>query len=52
MCNLYGQPRPVIISESGRSITAHHAVLITNVIGTEAYSPEEILAPVRMRQCY
>lgn len=45
VCNLYGQPRPVIISESGRSITAHHAVLITNVIGTEAYSPEEIPAP-------
>ncbi len=42
VCQLYSQPRPVIISESGRSITAHHAVLITNVIGTEAYYPEEI----------
>jgi arginine decarboxylase len=35
----------VIISESGRSLTAHHAVLITNVIGTEAYHPEEVSAP-------
>ncbi|WP_172566453.1 arginine decarboxylase [Vibrio fluvialis] len=45
MCNLYSQPMPTIISESGRSLTAHHAVLITNVIGAEAYSPEAIEAP-------
>ncbi|PXA73037.1 arginine decarboxylase [Vibrio sp. 11986-1-5] len=45
MCNLYEQPKPIIISESGRSITAHHAVLITNVIGTEAYMPEQISEP-------
>jgi arginine decarboxylase len=46
VCKLYEQPVPVIISESGRSITAHHAVLITNVIGSEAYQPEEVVAPV------
>jgi len=45
VCKQYEQPMPVIISESGRSITAHHAVLITNVIGTEAYYPEEIEQP-------
>ncbi|NNN45005.1 arginine decarboxylase [Vibrio sp. 1-1(7)] len=45
MCTLYQQPKPIIISESGRSITAHHAVLITNVIGTEIYSPETISEP-------
>lgn len=44
VCEHYGQPMPVIISESGRSTTAHHAVLITNVIGTETYLPEEIKA--------
>ncbi|RJG47719.1 arginine decarboxylase [Motilimonas pumila] len=44
VCEHYGQPMPVIISESGRSTTAHHAVLITNVIGTETYLPEEISA--------
>lgn len=26
----------------GRSLTAHHAVLISNVIGTESYLPEEV----------
>ncbi|WP_373943051.1 arginine decarboxylase [Vibrio chagasii] len=45
ICKVYNQPQPVIISESGRSLTAHHAVLITNVIGTESYSPEDMLAP-------
>ncbi|NVN83014.1 MULTISPECIES: arginine decarboxylase [unclassified Vibrio] len=45
ICKLYNQPQPVIISESGRSLTAHHAVLITNVIGTESYSPEDMAAP-------
>ncbi|MDD1830044.1 arginine decarboxylase [Photobacterium sp. ZSDE20] len=45
ICKLYNQPQPVIISESGRSLTAHHAVLITNVIGTESYSPEDMIAP-------
>ena len=45
VCQLYSQPMPVIISESGRSLTAHHAVLITNVIGTESYTPETIEAP-------
>lgn len=44
VCVEYGQPMPVIISESGRSLTAHHAVLISNVIGTESYQPETIEA--------
>ncbi len=42
VCQQYEQPMPVIISESGRSLTAHHAVLISNVIGTETYQPEEV----------
>ncbi|HHF3273969.1 TPA: arginine decarboxylase [Vibrio alginolyticus] len=42
VCLQYEQPMPVIISESGRSLTAHHAVLISNVIGTESYLPEEV----------
>ncbi|MBT1445611.1 biosynthetic arginine decarboxylase [Shewanella sp. JM162201] len=45
VCNQNEQPMPRIISESGRYLTAHHAVLITDVIGTEAYSPEDIPAP-------
>jgi arginine decarboxylase len=45
VCQEYEQPVPQIISESGRYLTAHHAVLIADVIGTEAYSPEVITAP-------
>ena len=28
-------PQPQLISESGRAVTAHHAVLVTNIIGIE-----------------
>ncbi len=34
-CTAEGLPHPHLISESGRALTAHHAVLITNVIGEE-----------------
>ncbi|WP_440053095.1 biosynthetic arginine decarboxylase [Pseudoalteromonas sp. T1lg65] len=44
-CKAYQQPMPKIISESGRALTAHHAVLITDVIGTESYQVEELVAP-------
>ncbi len=32
VCETEALPHPMIISESGRALTAHHAVLITNVI--------------------
>ncbi|MDR5868303.1 biosynthetic arginine decarboxylase [Halomonas koreensis] len=35
VCEAEGLPRPHLISESGRALTAHHAVLVTNVIGEE-----------------
>ncbi len=39
-------PHPVIVSESGRAITAHHAVLVFNVLGSTSYGevsvPESI----------
>lgn len=42
----HGLPQPNIITESGRAITAHHAVLITNVTEVEslqgASSPESV----------
>jgi len=44
-CQNYQQPMPMIISESGRALTAHHAVLISNVIGAESYKPEQQTAP-------
>ncbi|MFO1376632.1 MAG: biosynthetic arginine decarboxylase [Steroidobacteraceae bacterium] len=33
VCNAYGIPHPTIVSESGRAIAAHHAVLVFNVLG-------------------
>ncbi len=35
LCRDRGLPMPQLISESGRALTAHHAVLITNVTATE-----------------
>ena len=36
VCAQTGQPEPDVISESGRALTAHHAVLITDVVDVEA----------------
>ncbi len=36
ICQKHQLPHPNIITESGRSITAHHAMLMTNVISTES----------------
>jgi arginine decarboxylase len=33
VCNARGLPHPVIISESGRAIAAHHSILVFNVLG-------------------
>jgi arginine decarboxylase len=35
LCDEAGMPVPNIISESGRAITAHHAVLVTNITDVE-----------------
>ncbi|MCV6637886.1 biosynthetic arginine decarboxylase [Candidatus Albibeggiatoa sp. nov. NOAA] len=35
VCRAYDLPQPDIISESGRAMTAHHAVLLTNVTDVE-----------------
>lgn len=34
-----GAPAPELITESGRALTAHHAVLITDVVGVERSEP-------------
>jgi arginine decarboxylase len=36
LCKEAEMPEPNIISESGRSLTAHHAVLVTNITGAES----------------
>ncbi len=35
-CRDAGQPEPNIVSESGRALTAHHAVLVTSVVDHES----------------
>lgn len=52
ICESHQLPHPHLISESGRALTAHHAVLITNIIDLEQpdltppEAPEEQAAPV------
>lgn len=45
LCDRSGQPHPAIISESGRALTAHHAVLLANVIDRETLALSDIAAP-------
>ena len=44
-CDRVGVPHPNIITESGRAMTAHHAVLITNIIDQERAIPSENTSP-------
>ncbi|MFZ4703875.1 MAG: biosynthetic arginine decarboxylase, partial [Candidatus Methylumidiphilus sp.] len=37
-CSEYDMPHPHLITESGRAMSAHHAVLITNIINVESVS--------------
>lgn len=48
ICQEHKLPHPNIITESGRAMTAHHAVLITNVIAVEhaAANIEDMHAPI------
>ncbi len=39
-CNEFRLPHPDIVTESGRAITAHHALLVTNVIDIETVNGE------------
>lgn len=41
-CRENNIPEPVIITESGRAITAYHTVLVTNVIGQERCTFQDI----------
>ena len=44
-CQQQHIPHPDIFTESGRAMTAHHAVLITNVIDTETQNIEAVASP-------
>jgi arginine decarboxylase len=47
ICKESGLPCPHIITESGRAMTAHHAMLITNIIDVERAPGEQAVAPAR-----
>ncbi len=47
ICNRNLLPCPEIITESGRAMTAHHAMLIVNVIDVEKAQFEQDLKPVQ-----
>lgn len=46
ICAQEGLPHPDIISESGRAMTAHHAMLITNIIDIERAPGDLQVSPV------
>ncbi|UMX89292.1 hypothetical protein MJ579_24085 [Klebsiella pneumoniae] len=45
-CEENGLPHPTVITESGRVVTAHHTVLVSNIIGVERneYTEATLLA--------
>jgi len=45
VCAETGEPEPQLISESGRALTAHHAVLITSVVDEELAPQGTLDAP-------
>lgn len=45
VCIECGEVEPNLISESGRALTAHHAVLIANVVDSEVIGTPHIAAP-------
>lgn len=51
-CDAAQVPHPVVVSESGRAVVAHHAVLITEVLGNSDFEagpvPESLPADVPM----
>ena len=46
ICAEYALPHPQLITESGRAMSAHHAVLITNIINVESVA-EDIPIPTQ-----
>jgi len=50
MCNEHELPHPQIVTESGRAITAHHAMMITNIIASEPACEASDLTPPEEEQ--
>jgi len=41
-CDTAGVPHPILVSESGRAVVAHHAMLITEVLGVSELSASQL----------
>ena len=41
-CDRAGVPHPTLVSESGRAVVAHHAVLVVDVLGTSEFDPAQV----------
>jgi len=41
-CDLSSVPHPILVSESGRAIVAHHAVLVTEVLGVSEFDGSSV----------
>lgn len=41
-CDRAGVPHPTLVSESGRAVVAHHAVLVVDVLGTSEFGPAPV----------
>jgi arginine decarboxylase len=39
-CELGGVPHPILLSESGRAVVAHHAVLVVDVLGVSEFDEQ------------
>ncbi|HJZ87299.1 MAG TPA: biosynthetic arginine decarboxylase [Polyangia bacterium] len=59
LCDEAEVPHPTIVSESGRAVVAHHAVLIVNMLGASEFSfarlpeePPDEDAPAPLRNLY
>src|SRR5207302_256507 len=42
LCDAEEVPHPVIVSESGRAVVAHHAVLVLNILGASEFRVGEL----------
>ena len=41
-CDRAGVPHPTLVSESGRAVVAHHAVLVIDVLGTSEFDAASV----------
>lgn len=52
LCEEANMPEPNIISESGRALTAHHAVLVTNITDVESIDTQPVLPTIEPEDSY